>query len=98
MIKTIKINKIRKAHYKGPVYNLELKSRTSNDRLDDLFWIEQETGIVSHNCFSKDINALINSFEEENIKPRILKAAWELNLEVRKNWDWASNPSAVLEK
>jgi len=49
-------------------------------------------------CFSKDINALINSFEEENIKPRILKAAWELNLEVRKNWDWASNPSAVLEK
>jgi len=39
-------------------------------------------------CFPKDINALINFYKKNEIDPKILIAAWEKNLEVRKNHDW----------
>ena len=39
-------------------------------------------------CFPKDINAFINFFEETNISPLVLSAAWEKNLEVRNITDW----------
>tara|TARA_Y100000593_G_scaffold91700_1_gene181251 strand:+ start:102 stop:935 length:834 start_codon:yes stop_codon:yes gene_type:complete len=39
-------------------------------------------------CFPKDINALINFYKKNGIDPKILTAAWEKNLEVRKNHDW----------
>lgn len=41
-------------------------------------------------CFPKDINALIYFAEKVGVKPTILKAAWEKNLEVRKDRDWES--------
>ena len=46
-------------------------------------------------CFPKDINALINSFEEVGVNPILLKAAWERNLLVRDNKDWEQSKSAV---
>jgi len=49
-------------------------------------------------CFPKDINSLINLMEEENIDPLVLKAVWKQNKKVRKNWDWKTNKSAVLEE
>ena len=49
-------------------------------------------------CFSKDINALIKTFEKNNIDPLLLKSGWEQNKKVRKNWDWVNNPSAVSKK
>ena len=49
-------------------------------------------------CFSKDINALIKTFEKNDLDPKILKAVWEQNLHVRKDRDWASIKSAVSNK
>ena len=46
-------------------------------------------------CFPKDINALISIFEDNDLDPLLLSAAWEQNKNVRSNWDWASNSSAV---
>jgi len=46
-------------------------------------------------CFSKDINALIAVCCENGIDPLVLKAAWEQNKKVRKNWDWAEIDGAV---
>lgn len=48
-------------------------------------------------CFPKDINALIKSFEDSEIDPLLLKAAWERNILVRKNKDWEKSKSAVTE-
>jgi UDPglucose 6-dehydrogenase len=90
----VKINKINKKKYKGYVYNLELESDSDKD---DLFWIEQDTGIVTHNCFPKDINAMIAVMEEQGIDPKILKAVWEQNLAVREDWDWERIKGAVKD-
>jgi nucleotide sugar dehydrogenase len=39
-------------------------------------------------CFPKDINAFIGLASRHGIAPTILTAAWEKNLEVRKNKNW----------
>jgi UDPglucose 6-dehydrogenase len=39
-------------------------------------------------CFPKDINALIAVAFELGVDPKILRAAWEKNLEVRPERDW----------
>jgi UDPglucose 6-dehydrogenase len=49
-------------------------------------------------CFPKDINSLIDIMEKSGIDPLVLKAVWEQNKKVRKNWDWENNSSAVLEE
>jgi len=95
-MKKISINSITKEHYKGKVYNLELETKNYSE--DDLFWIEQNTGIVTHNCFPKDINSLIHIMESHDLDPMVLKAVWEQNKKVRKNWDWENNSSAVLKE
>lgn len=46
-------------------------------------------------CFPKDINALIKTFEKNNIDPKMLKSAWSVNLDVRKDFDWGRSESAV---
>jgi UDPglucose 6-dehydrogenase len=89
----VKINAVRKRVYSGPVYNLEIVSQSKES--DDLFWIEQSTGIVTHNCFPKDINALISVMESKGIDPLLLKASWEQNKRIRDRWDWAESKSAV---
>lgn len=65
-MKPLKIIKIRKVKYSGPVYNLELESIESDK--DDLYWIEQNTGIVVHNCLPKDIASLNDVFEKFDIE------------------------------
>lgn len=91
-MKTVKINKITKMPYKGKVYNLELESK---EKKDDLFWIEQRTGIVTHNCFPKDLCALIDQIEETGFDPMIMKAGWEQNKKIRPDMDWGQLPGAV---
>ena len=49
-------------------------------------------------CFPKDINALIKTFEKNGINPKVLKAAWSVNLDVRKDFDWGRSSSAVSKK
>jgi UDPglucose 6-dehydrogenase len=39
-------------------------------------------------CFPKDINALIHHANESNVKPLVLTAVWNKNLEVRPERDW----------
>ena len=80
-----KILSISNVKYTGFVYNLELKSN-SND--DDLFWVEQDSKIVSHNCFPKDLNALIYLSRENRYRPYVLEECWRLNCQVRKKKDW----------
>jgi UDPglucose 6-dehydrogenase len=46
-------------------------------------------------CFPKDINALIGVYNELEIDPKIMKAAWEKNLEVREKHDWLEIEGAV---
>ena len=46
-------------------------------------------------CFPKDINAMINFYEENNINPTVLKAVWNKNTEVRKDKDWESIEGAT---
>lgn len=48
-------------------------------------------------CFPKDISALIETFEKNTINPRLLKAAWKVNLDVRKDLDWGRSSSAVSD-
>lgn len=92
-MKTLKIDKITRRAYKGLVYNLELQGDDSPK--DDLFWIEQETNIVTHNCFPKDICSLIHQLESAEFDPKLLKAAWEQNKAIRPEMDWGRIPSAV---
>lgn len=46
-------------------------------------------------CFPKDLNAFIKHFENNNIEPSMMKAAWQKNLEVRHNHDWLLIDGAV---
>ena len=49
-------------------------------------------------CFPKDLNAFIDLFENIGVNPRIMKAAWEKNVEVREEFDWAKIEGAVSKK
>jgi len=46
-------------------------------------------------CFPKDINALIKTFEKNGLDPKLLRATWDVNLNVRSDLDWARSESAV---
>lgn len=67
---------------------------------------KSHTGVPGHDgdggfggkCFPKDINALIATMEDHEIEPLQLKATWEQNKRIRKNWDWAKIKGAVKEK
>ena len=39
-------------------------------------------------CFPKDINAIIDVANSNEVDMKVLKAAWETNLEVRPEKDW----------
>lgn len=87
-MKSVKIKSIKTSHYNGKVYNLELQTSNNDKTKDDLFWICNN--IVIHNCFPKDINALIVVANENGVKPTVLSAAWQKNLELRppEDRDW----------
>jgi nucleotide sugar dehydrogenase len=48
-------------------------------------------------CFPKDINSLIDTMEKSGIDPIVLKAVWEQNKKIRKNWGWENDTSAVMK-
>tara|TARA_Y100000310_G_C20693937_1_gene824168 strand:+ start:3137 stop:3403 length:267 start_codon:yes stop_codon:yes gene_type:complete len=76
---TIKINKIFKKSYEGKVYNLELESESDED---DLFWVDQNTGIVTHNCLPKDLSALIEFSKSVGYNPNFLEEVQESNARI----------------
>lgn len=46
-------------------------------------------------CFPKDLNAMITRSKELGVDPKVMMAAWEKNLEVRKDLDWLRIKGAV---
>ncbi len=48
-------------------------------------------------CFPKDLRALTHLAQSQGYEPRLLQAAWDLNLRVRKNRDWEDIAGAVSE-
>ena len=64
---------------------MHLQSKRS-DAEDDLFWVGN--GIVTHNCFIKDLNALMAMARDMGIDPKTMSGAWQKNLEVRPQRDW----------
>lgn len=49
-------------------------------------------------CFCKDINALIALAKQVGIKPTVMQAAFEKNLEVRPGRDWESIPGVISKE
>jgi len=80
----IKINKISKRQHVGKVYNLHLESKDDNPDNDDLFWVEQRTGIVSHNCFTKDVSALIEASKKFGYEASLLREIQNSNERIGK--------------
>jgi UDP-glucose 6-dehydrogenase len=39
-------------------------------------------------CFIKDLNALMCVAKENGVDPKVMRGAWEKNLEVRPQRDW----------
>ena len=72
----IKIDSIETFDYSGDVYNLHLKSK---DKKDDLYWIDAKSRLISHNCFPKDVNALLKISSNISEESKILKAVSESN-------------------
>jgi len=64
---------------KGYVYGIELNKEkhflTTN-------------GVITHNCFPKDLNALIYLAREHGYRPDLLEEIWRTNLKFRKKVDW----------
>ncbi len=67
---TVKVKEIRKEKRDTEVYSLEVKD-THNFVTTD--------GLVVHNCFPKDVRALISFMEENSIEPRILQSTIDVN-------------------
>lgn len=85
--KNIKATKIEKVPFNGNVYNFELESNSTGD---DLFWVEGTSGVITHNCFPKDLASLTFVAETLGVDTTILTAAKKKNDLVRKNKDWES--------
>ena len=93
-MKTVKIERIENSKYTGTVHNLELQS--DDKEHDDLFWVCN--GIVVHNCFPKDINAMIKVADDLGVDTPVLDGAWKKNLEVREDRDWERMVGRAVSK
>ena len=95
-MKTGKITNIEQLPYDGVVYNIELVSNHPTD--DDLYWVCN--GIIVHNCFPKDINAMISVAHSIGVSPTVLEAAWKKNLEVRseEERDWEQQVGRAVSR
>ena len=91
----MKISKIEKVSFSGPVYNLELKSSRVED---DLFWIEGKSNIVTHNCFPKDMNAILHIADTLKLSVPTLLGASTTNQIVRSNKDWEQMQGRAVSK
>ena len=49
-------------------------------------------------CFPKDLNALIHVAKDSGVKPTVLQAVWEKNLEVRPERDWEKLKGRAVSK
>jgi len=89
MIKVTSIKNITKTSYKGKVYNLELESKTASTEKEDQYFIDANSRMVTHNCFPKDLSALISHAEAKGVPTPLLRSVWKRNVLVdRPEKDW----------
>jgi UDPglucose 6-dehydrogenase len=79
-------------------YNIVISLAKLDKRLGDSHWQvpgpmpADDSGSPAFgyggSCFPKDINALIYTLEKIGVDPKVLKASWNKNLEVRPQRDW----------
>jgi hypothetical protein len=94
-MKKQKILKISNVKYTGFLYNLEL---ISSEPKEDLYWVEQNSKIVSHNCLYKDLHSLMNFGKHTlNLDMNMLEAADQVNERVREKKDWLEIKGATTE-
>lgn len=97
-IRRAKISVIETVDFSGDVFNLELESNSRSLNDDDLFWCDASSRIVTHNCFPKDINALITVATKLGVQPTVLSASWSKNIEVRRDCDWRKMDGRAVSK
>ena len=89
MITVRPIKQISTRPYTGVVYNLELHSNTNSTEKEDQYFIDATSGLVSHNCFPKDVSALLAVANMHNVPTPVLSAAWTRNTTIdRPERDW----------
>lgn len=70
-------------------------------RLGESHWAvpgpDGHCGFGGH-CFPKDINAMISIAKSNGVDPKVLKAAWDKNLEVRQDRDWEQQVGRAVSK
>jgi len=91
----MKIVKIERRHFKGDVYNLELNSSRQED---DLFWVEGKSETVTHNCFPKDLSAMLYISDSLRLSVPTLAGAQITNQLVRKDRDWEKMEGRAVSK
>lgn len=92
----MKINSIQRVPFTGKVYNLELKS---NSQQDDLFWLEGTSGVITHNCFPKDLQAMRFVASQLEVSTPVLDGTLKTNNRVRTNKDWEGQEGrAIIHK
>jgi UDPglucose 6-dehydrogenase len=80
-------------------YDLVIDAATKDVRLGDSHWqvpgpmpADDDSGNLlpgfSGSCFVKDINSLISVAADFGVDPKVMRAAWGKNLEVRPERDW----------
>lgn len=72
-------------------YNVVMNTATLDKRLGKSHWkVPGPDGRYGFGltCFPKDLNALIRVAEKMGVDPKMMRAAWEKNLEVRPEKDW----------
>lgn len=71
-------------------YDKVIEYATKDKRLGTSHWKVPCGGDFGYSgsCFVKDVNAFSHLTKGLGIKPTVLDACWEKNLEVRKNHDW----------
>lgn len=96
-MKSEKITSITESAYEGNVYNVELESDTPVEE-DDLFWVSD--GILVHNCFPKDLAALIHLSNEKKSDTTVMKAVQEKNLALvpKEHRDWERMEGRAISK
>lgn len=93
-MKEQKILNISSAKYTGYVYNLELESDSEKD---DLFWIEQDSKVVSHNCFPKDLGSFLQFGKSLGLNMTMFNATKDVNDRVRDVKDWENIVGATSD-
>ena len=94
-MKRQKILKISNVKYTGFLYNLEL---SGNSPEEDLYWVEQVSKIVSHNCLYKDLNSFINYGKNIlGLKMDMFESANTVNERVREKKDWLDIKGATTD-